>query len=337
MTSRERFFAALKGEKPDRTPLAHVSALTSVQLQEVTGCAMPQVHYDAEKMVSLLVENHKTLGFDAVTFIINYFNEPAALGCRMDWGNERRLPMYLSHPWQHPEDAFIPPDLLDREPIATCLKAIRIAHKRYGKEIAVLGKIMGPFSMVQVMHGPEKTMTDLIEEPELIKHFLDVAAQILIRHAQAQFAEGADAVAIGEGGAGSNMLSPKMHEEFLLAIHQRLIKSFAGPAIMHICGDITPRLHLLTRTGITCFNFDWAIEPKTMKEAASGKFKIMGNINTADLLRAKPEEIERQVMENLEAGIDIISPGCAVSPECPNENLRAIYEVIIRWHKGNMV
>ena len=38
MESRERFLAALNGEKPDRTPVAHVAALTTVQLQQSTGC-----------------------------------------------------------------------------------------------------------------------------------------------------------------------------------------------------------------------------------------------------------------------------------------------------------
>jgi [methyl-Co(III) methanol-specific corrinoid protein]:coenzyme M methyltransferase len=86
--------------------------------------------------------------------------------------------------------------------------------------------------------------------------------------------------------------------------------------------------------GIACFNFDWNINPKFMKEVSKGKFKIMGNINTYDLLTATPEVIERQVIENLEAGVDIISPGCAISPECPNSNLKAMSETIKKWAKS---
>jgi uroporphyrinogen-III decarboxylase len=88
----------------------------------------------------------------------------------------------------------------------------------------------------------------------------------------------------------------------------------------HICGDITSRLHLLSGIGLVCFNFDWAIKPKAMRETSEGKFRIMGNINIYDLLKAAPEVIQRQVVENLEAGVDIISLGCAISPECPNSN-----------------
>ena len=71
MNSRQRFLAALSGEKPDRLPVAHVAALTNVELQEATGCWMPAVHHNAAQQARLLAANHEILGFDAVSFIIN--------------------------------------------------------------------------------------------------------------------------------------------------------------------------------------------------------------------------------------------------------------------------
>jgi len=68
-----------------------------------------------------------------------------------------------------------------------------------------------------------------------------------------------------------------------------------------------------------------------MKQAAHDRFSFMGNINTADLLNGPPEVIERQVLENLEAGTDIVSPGCALAPTCPNENLAAMARAIRNW------
>jgi [methyl-Co(III) methanol-specific corrinoid protein]:coenzyme M methyltransferase len=325
------FLSALQGEKPDRTPLAHISALTTVELQEAVGCFMPDVHLNAEKLVRLCAANHEMLGFDAVTFIINYFNEPAALGCDINWGGPNELPVFTSHPWQSQTDARIPADILSRQPISTYIEAIGLAKDKYGDKLAVLGKVMGPLSMVQVMHGIDRTMMGLIDEPALIRHYLDVAVELLVRCANAQFDAGADAVAIGEGGAGSNMLSPAMHEEFLLDVHKKMIREIKGPTVMHICGDITPRLNLLAETDLACFNFDWAVKPVVMKDLSRGKFTIMGNVNTGDLLRGSPEEIERQVKENLDAGVDIISPGCAVSPECSLTNLRVLSETINKY------
>jgi len=329
MNSRERFIAAMNGQDVDRTPLAHVSALVTMELQELTGCRMPLVHHDAEALVKLCGANHDVLGFDAVTFNINYFGEPAALGAEMNWGGPRQLPTYTASPWQEPDDATIPDDLLDREPIRTYLEADRIAKRDYRDKCAVLGKIMGPFSMVLAMHGIENVMLGTLDAPEKLRHFLDVASDVLVRCANAQFEAGIDALAIGEGGAGANMMSPDMYDAMLLAVHRRMLSEIDGPTIMHICGDITPRLEGLRQIGLDCFNFDWAIHPQLMVDSARGMFRVMGNVNTSDLLLAKPADIKTQVEACLHAGVDIISPGCAISPDCPNANLRAMHDAIV--------
>jgi MtaA/CmuA family methyltransferase len=332
MNSRERFLSVLSGEIPDRPPLACVTACTTKELQQSTGCFMPEVHRHSEKLATLCAANHEVLGFDAAAFIINYFSEPAALGVELNWGDPTTLPMYLSHPWQNPDDAIIPVDFMDREPIRTNLEAIRIGKQKYSDRMAVLGKIMGPFSMVQVMYGVENTMMAVLSDPGKISDFLNAAVDVLAESANAQLDAGAQAISIGEGGAGANMLSPTMHEKLLLEPHKRLVSAIRGYTIMHVCGDITPRLNLLTQTGMRCFNFDWDIEPKAIKKAVGDKMFLMGNINTTDLLNGTPAEIERQVNKCLDAGIDIISPGCAISPECPNENLMAMSRAIIDWN-----
>ncbi len=314
--------------------MAHVAALTTVELQQATGCCMPDVHADPAKQAKLLAANHEVLGLDAVTFIINYFGEPAALGAEMDWGTPSQLPSFQSSPWQRADDAIIPEDLLDRPPISTYLETLRIAKRDYGDRMAVLGKVMGPFSMALAMHGIEQVLMGMIENRSLIAHFVDVCIEVLVKCANAELECGIDALAIGEGGAGSQMLSPEMYEEFLLPVHQKMIAQIDGPTIMHICGDVTPRLPMLKQTGMACFNFDWAIQPKQMAQAAAGAFRLMGNVNTTDLLNATPREIERQVTDNLEAGVDIISPGCAISPNCPNANLQAMARAAAKYAGG---
>ena len=334
MTGRERFLAVLHGRKPDRTPVGHISALTTAELQQTTGCFMPEVHLDAEKLVRLCAANHEVLGFDAVTFIINYFGEPAAAGVEMNWGSPSEYPIFASHPWREPEDAAVPGDLLDRPPVKTYLDALKLARRDYGDRLAVLGKVMGPFSMVQAMHGVEQTMLDVMDAPDEVRSFLRVAADVLVRCANAQFAVGIDAISIGEGGAGANMLSPQMYDDLLRETHRRMLRRIDGPTILHMCGDITPRLDSLKQIPLDFFHFDWAIKPKAMKAAAEGKFKLVGNVNTKDLLMAGPDEIARQVVENLEAGVEMIAPGCAVSPNCPNANFIAMTDAVRKWHGG---
>jgi [methyl-Co(III) methanol-specific corrinoid protein]:coenzyme M methyltransferase len=331
MTPRQRFLAGLRGEPTDRTPVAHVAALTTVQLQEATGCYMPAVHHDPEKLVRLMAANHEILGLDAVTFLINFFNEPAALGAEIEWGDRAQLPRVVSHPWRNVDDARVVDDFLQRKPVTTCLETLQLAKRDYGERIAVLGKVMGPLSMIQMMHGVENVLFGMVDEPQRIHRFLEVAVEMLVDFANAQFDIGIDALMIGEGGAGAQMMSPAMYQEFLLPIHQQMIQRIKGPTVMHICGDISARFAMLRQTGLTCFNFDWAIPPPAMVEAAAGSFTVMGNVNTADLLNAEPAEIERQVHENLAAGVHIISPGCAISPRCTNRNLQAMVHAVDQY------
>jgi len=332
MNGRERFVAALQGKAVDRPAVAHVAVLTSVELQEQTGCYMPAVHHDPAAQATLLAANHDVMGYDAVGFLINYFTEPVALGVDIDWGSPTNLPMYKSHPWRQPGDAVIPPGMLSRRPILTGIETIRHAQRHCGDRMGIIGKIMGPLSMVQVMHGLEPTMMGLVEDPDGITQFLEATIDLLVAYGNAQFAEGADALIIGEGGAGAQMLSPDMYEAMLLDIHRRLVGRLEGPAILHMCGDIRPRLGMLARTGIACFNFDWAVPPREMVEKADG-YTVMGNISTADLLNAEPDVIARQVKECVESGVHVISPGCAVSPRCSVRNLRVLPDTVAALHR----
>ena len=77
MNSKERFLAVLQGKRPDR-------ALTAAELQQAAGCHVPEIHLDAERLAWLGCANHEVPSFDAVTFNINDFGEPAALGSEMD-------------------------------------------------------------------------------------------------------------------------------------------------------------------------------------------------------------------------------------------------------------
>jgi [methyl-Co(III) methanol-specific corrinoid protein]:coenzyme M methyltransferase len=77
------------------------------------------------------------------------------------------------------------------------------------------------------------------------------------------------------------------------------------------------------------------ISPPVMKERSEDWFAIMGNVNPATLLGGGHAEIGSEVIANLEAGVDIISPGCAVSPECPNANLAFMASTVKTWRKSN--
>ena len=85
------------------------------------------------------------------------------------------------------------------------------------------------------MHGIEPLLVATLENQDLVSGQLDVCRQILLRCANAQLDAGADAIAIGEGGAGAQMLSPATYERPLLPVHKQMIAEIDGPTVLHIC------------------------------------------------------------------------------------------------------
>ena len=68
-------------------------------------------------------------------------------------------------------------------------------------------------------------------------------------------------------------------------------------------------------------------------EVVDGRISLVGNVNNPETLYAKgPEEVRAEVLKNLEAGVQMIGPECAVPLQAPIENLRAIRATVDEWH-----
>jgi [methyl-Co(III) methanol-specific corrinoid protein]:coenzyme M methyltransferase len=64
------------------------------------------------------------------------------------------------------------------------------------------------------------------------------------------------------------------------------------------------------------------------------RISLVGNINNPETLYSKgPEEVRREVYKNLEAGIPLIAPECAVPLQTPIENLKQIPKAVAQWHR----
>ena len=65
------------------------------------------------------------------------------------------------------------------------------------------------------------------------------------------------------------------------------------------------------------------------------RISLVGNINNPETLFSKgPEEVKAEVEGNLEAGIQLIGPECAIPLQTPIENLTVIPETVKEWHKN---
>jgi [methyl-Co(III) methanol-specific corrinoid protein]:coenzyme M methyltransferase len=302
------------------------TSIISIELMEKTGIFFPQAHLDARKMAELAAAGHEILGFDCIMPEFSVQQEAAALGCEMDWGSPSMMPDAKTHPFQRVEDLKIPENLLEKPSMKVVLEALNILRRQYGDEVAILGKVMGPWTISYHMAGTENFLLWSAIEPDKVRCFLDALKEVTLLFAKAQFQAGADVVVLADHATG-DLVSPKTYQQFLLPVHKELVQRIGGPLILHICGNCADRLRLFVEAGFDGYHFEWQVDSREAVRVVNKEMSLVGNINNpTTLLRGAPEDVRRQVRYSVAAGVDIIAPECAVPLQTPLRNLKAIVE-----------
>jgi len=332
MTSYERVMSVLKGEEVDRNPVINPVSIANVELMDRCKIYFPDVHTDAEKMANLAAAGHEILGYDSIAPYFSIQQGAAALGCDVDWGRKDSMPELRKSPCKVPDDIKIPPDFLDHIAARTVIEAVRMLKKRYRHRVVIIGKVMGPWTLAYHLFGVQNFLINTILEPDMVREIIDRLKGVSVKFANAQFEAGADMVTLADHATG-DLVSAKCYADFLKPIHQEITPKINGPLILHICGRTVDRMPDIAETGFTVFHFESKNTPQEAREAVGNKIILTGNVNNPEtLLFGTPEKVKQEVFANIEAGIEMISPECAVPLTTPIVNLQAIVEGVREYH-----
>jgi len=327
ISPKRRFLSALfGGRKGDRPPVGNPTSIVSMELMEKTGIFFPQAHLEAQPMAELAAAGHEILGFDSIMPEYSVQQEAAALGCEMDWGSPSMMPDARTHPIQRIEDLVIPENLLEKPSLKVVLEALSLLRRQYGDDVAIIGKVMGPWTISYHLAGTQNFLLWAITDPDKVRRYLEALKEVTVRFAKAQFQAGADVVILADHATG-DLVSPKTYEKFLLSVHQEMVQRIGGPLILHICGNCADRLRMFVEAGFDGYHFEWQVDARAAVRVVNGEISLVGNINNpTTLLRGTPEDVRQQVRYSVAAGVNIIAPECAVPLQTPLRNLRAIVE-----------
>ncbi len=327
LSPKRRLLSALfGGREGDRPPVGNPTSIVSIELMEKTGIFFPQAHLEAEPMAGLAAAGHEILGFDSIMPEYSVQQEAAALGCKMDWGSPSMMPDARTHPIQRIEDLVIPENLLEKPSLKVVLEALSLLRRQYGDEAAIVGKVMGPWTISYHLAGTQNFLLWAITDPDKVRRYLEALKEVTVLFAKAQFQAGADVVVLADHATG-DLVSPKTYEKFLLPVHQEMVQRIGGPLILHICGNCADRLRMFVEAGFDGYHFEWQVDAREAVRVVNGELSLVGNINNpTTLLRGTPEDVRQQVRYSVAAGVDIIAPECAVPLQTPLRNLRAIVE-----------
>lgn len=319
--------AMFGGRRGIRPATGNPTSVVCHDLMEKADVFFPEAHLNPQAMAELALAGHEVVGFDTVMPEYSVVQEAAALGAQVDWGDRDKMPDVKGFPNADFSDIFVPQDFLEKPSCRVVLDAISILRRQVGGRVAIIGKVMGPWTLSYHMAGTQNFLLAVgMKESEKVVRMLRQLIPASIAFINAQFAAGADIVVLADHATG-NLVGPHHYKEYLLPIHQEITAQVGGPIILHVCGNCSDRLDLFAESGVDAYHFEWQVDSKEAVQRIGSRVSLVGNINNPQtLLQGTPEDVYTQARYAIDAGVHLIGPECAIPLSTPIENLRAIVE-----------
>jgi len=333
MTSLERVMTVVSGGIPDRVPTDLHNFLMAARLAGIPLAECMQ-HGDllAESQIiawrefrhdMLLVEN----GTAALA---------QAMGCGVLYADDA-APLVIDPVLKSLDDLdkVRLPDPEKDQPLPQVLRAVSLLRREFGDRVFIMGRAdQGPMALAAVLRGYGQFFLDLAEEKNgpLIERLLDVCIEADSRYALAQREAGAHGTSLGE--LGSDTISPAMYRRFALPRLRRFYAALREkhfPASLHQCGNTAAVLDDMVSSGAAILELDPRTDLRAAKEVTQKRASILGMVDPANVLeRGTPTLVREKSREAIRilapGGGFILGPGCALTPETPEANVRALVE-----------
>lgn len=282
-------------------------------------------------MAKLAAAAYTVLGFDAVRVPYCQTIESEALGASVKYAGREGVPRIDVHPFHVGDSPPLPADFLSRGRIPVLLEAVRILKREVGDEVAVMGNVVGPFSIVANLIGITDALKASFKRPDELRPLLELAEQAGTALAHALVEAGADVIVVEDMMASIDVISPPIYQNLAQPYERQQLARFpAIPTIMHICGKVNPIGTLIAETGVTAISVEPSVDaPALVADLATfGRpIPLIGGVDAVvTLFTGTPEDVKADVRKALADGYALIAPGCSVPPAAGTEHLRAMVE-----------
>jgi [methyl-Co(III) methanol-specific corrinoid protein]:coenzyme M methyltransferase len=166
--------------------------------------------------------------------------EAEALGARVDLGTLTSQPRVRGTLLDAEGAGMLRPPDWQAGRAGTVLEALRAARLQR-PDVAVMGNLVGPFSLLGMLADPLMVLRWTRRKPEAVERRLEELTARLIEFGRMQAAAGADVLCIAEPTATGEILGSQLFRRCVLPHLQLIVKSLrdAGAGvIVHICGKV---------------------------------------------------------------------------------------------------
>jgi [methyl-Co(III) methanol-specific corrinoid protein]:coenzyme M methyltransferase len=205
---------------------------------DALGIHWPEAHVDAELLAGLALGAREILGFDIVRVPFDQTIEAELLGAEVDLGGRAAGPAVKRHPLAIGEPLPRFPDLGAGRARAVT-DSIAILRERLDGAAAVLGGIVGPFTLAGQLLGTQAIVVESLLHPGAVRPYVDFAARVGAEYARRQVEAGADAICVEDMASSLDLVSPGIHAQLIHEVQKRLIAAIEAPVILHVCGGNT--------------------------------------------------------------------------------------------------
>ena len=334
-TSLERVQAVLRGEIPDRLPVIPQGFMFSMR---TAGYEIGQVNRNPAKMAEAHRICQEKFGYDGCVIDVDDATLAEACGASVIFRENDVATVDEHHAalkdLREIDDLKMPDPESDGR-ICEWLETVQRLKEMIGDHVFIMGRAdQGPFSLLSLLRGTQDFMMDLLdEEPEVIHHALQWATEAHTRFARAQLKAGADATSMGDAYASTDLISASMYREFAFPYEKQVVEKVADlnlPYSVHICGNASPIIEDMGRTGAKILEIDWKTDMGLARRSVPENVVLMGNIDPSDpMCIGTPEQVKSQIQDMLRKTRGknlIISSGCALGANTKPENMQAMVE-----------
>lgn len=340
LTSVERVQTAVDGGTPDRVP---VTLHNFMMAAHAYGMPFPAYFQNGEAMAEGMLRAWREFGHDMVILENGTAALAQACGCGVEYLPDS-APVLVQPVLTSLDDIdkLRVPNPHTTHPLPELLKTTRIVSREIGDQAYILGRAdQGPFSLASMLLGVDEFLMALTDPDNHAKlhRLLQFSLEVVYRYALAQGEAGARMTSIGESLAGPDVSSPRIYREFEWDYARQLaerLKAHRLPLAYHICGNATSIARDMAATGAAVLELDYKCDLHAIKDAARGKCAILGVVDPSGIMAlGTPDMVTQQAREDIEVlgagGGLILSPGCALPPTTPPENVHALVEAARRY------
>jgi len=293
-----------------------------------SGVPMPKLIYDVDAITSAQMLAQQATGIDAVYGYFDALVIPQAFGCGLNFSGPIPAAEAIAINSVAEVEAMQAPDVRREHRFPLTLDVVGRLAKLEGRDFPVVVGMEGPFTTSARIYGVQNMMRATIKSKALVEALLEKIGAVVIDFARAAAESGADCLFLPDPVTSSTMISPKMYREFALPWVRKVVEALDIPVILHICGNTEPILDLMAETGAQVLSLDQCMDMGKAMQRINGRCALGGNLSPRDvLLRGTAEDVERETVKLLaECGRKgfVLMAGCAVIPETPLDNLRAM-------------